>query len=127
MEPTLLLNEGNIKFVTKGRTDIKYETNLETRKSVSGIEVSLNGTPVVMRSAGQKIVALSVKEAETIATTQGSQEMLHVMRLLESMVLHVKKPMYLESDDKGSIDVCNNWSINGRTKHMDVRYFFYES
>ena len=55
------------KFVIKGRGDSNYATNEETRKSVSGIEVTLNGAPVVMRSVGQKIIALSVTEAELIA------------------------------------------------------------
>ena len=77
-----------------------------------------------MRSVGQKIVALSVTEAELIACTQGAQEMLHIMRLLESMGLKVKKPMVLECDNKGALDICNSWTINGRTKHMDTRYYF---
>ena len=39
-------------LVTKGRTDSSYATNPEKRKSVSGIEVALNGAPVVIRSTG---------------------------------------------------------------------------
>ena len=70
------------KFIVKGRCDSNYATNEETRKSVSGIEVTLNGAPVVMRSVGQKIVALSVTEAELIVLAQAVQEMLYVMRLL---------------------------------------------
>ena len=111
-------------FIIKGRTDSNYATNSETRKSTSSIEVTLNGALVVMRSIGQKIVALSVTEAELIARTQGVQEMLYVMRLLESIGLKVKKPMILECDNKGAIDISNNWTVNGRTKHMDTRYYF---
>jgi len=59
-------------FIIKGRTDSNYAINSETRKNVTGIEVTLNGAPVVMRSIGQKIVALSVTEAELIARTQGA-------------------------------------------------------
>ena len=32
--------------------------------------------------------------------------------------------MCLESYNKGAINICNNWSVNGRTKRMDVRYYF---
>ena len=111
-------------LIIKGRSDSNYATNPETRKSVSGMEVTLNGAPVVMRSVGQKIIALSVTEAELIAMAQVVQEMLYVMRILESMQLKVKKPMLVESDNKGAIDLCNSWTVGGRTKHIDTRYYF---
>ena len=114
----------NDLFILKGRSDSNYATNVETRKSVSGMEVTLNGAPVVMRSVGQKIIALSVTEAELIAMAQVVQEMLYVMRILESMNLKVKKPMIVESDNKGAIDLCNSWTVGGRTKHIDTRYYF---
>ena len=86
-------------FVIKGRTDSNYAMNSKTRKRISRVEVTLNGVPVVMRSVGQKIMALSVTEAELIARIQGAQEILYVMRLVESIGLKVKKHMILE---------CNN-------------------
>ena len=124
LKPTLLFNHRNAKFIIKGKMDRNYATNPETRKSVSVFEVTLNGAPVVMRSVGQKIISLSVTEAEILVLTLGMQEMIHVMRFLESMGLCAENPMCLESDNKGSIDVCNNGSINGQTKHMDVRNYF---
>ena len=124
LEPTFLLNDRHTKFGMKGRTGRNYATNPETRESVSGIEVTLNGAPVLTRSVGQKIVALSVTEAEIISMTQASQDILHVMRLLESMGSHVENPMHLKSDNKGAIEICNNWSITGRTKHIEVSYVF---
>ena len=121
----MITNDPKLDYFTiKGRTDSNYATNPETRKITSGIEVTLNGAPVVIRSVGQKIVALSVTEAETIARTQGAQEMLYVMRLVESIGLKVKKPMMLECDNKGAIDISNNWTVNGRTKHIDTRHYF---
>merc|ERR1711862_29657 len=112
------------KFTIKGRSDSNCAANEETRKSVSGLEVTLNDAPVVMRSIGQKIIALSVTEAELIALTQVVQEMLYVMRAIESMQLHVEKPMQVECDNKGAIDTCNTWTVGGRTKHIDTRYYF---
>ena len=89
-------------FVLNGRSDGDYATNPETRKSVSGMEVTLNGAPVIMRSVGQKIIALSVTEAELIALAQVVQELLYAMRTLESTKLMVKKPMIVKSDNKGA-------------------------
>jgi hypothetical protein len=55
---------------------------------------------------------------------QCAQEMLYVMRLLQSMELKVKLPMVLEIDNKGAVDLSNSWSVSGGTKHMEVRYQF---
>ena len=125
LKPSMITGDPKIDyFIVKGRADSNYATNPETRKSVSGLEVTLNDAPVVMRSVGQKIIALSVTEAELIALAQAAQEMLYVMRILESMKLKVRKPMILESDNKGAIDLCNSWTVGGRTKHIDTRYYF---
>ena len=40
------------------------------------------------------------------------------------MGLKVKLPMILEMDNKEAIDLANNWSIGGRTRHVDVRHCF---
>jgi hypothetical protein len=72
----------------------------------------------------QKIVALSVTEAETVTAVQCAQDMLYVKRLLESMELQVELPMILEVDSSGAVDLANNWSAGGRTRHMETRMFF---
>ena len=32
--------------------------------------------------------------------------------------------MILEMDNKGAVDMANNWSVGGRTKHIDVKYLW---
>ena len=32
--------------------------------------------------------------------------------------------MIIEYDNKGAVDICNTWTVGGRTKHIDVRYYF---
>ena len=66
----------------------------------------------------QKIVALSVTEAELVTAVICVQHMLYVLRLLESIGLLVEYPMEIEIDNSGAIDLDDNWSVGGRTKHM---------
>jgi hypothetical protein len=40
------------------------------------------------------------------------------------MELTVELPMLLYVDNKGAKDLMNNWSVGGRTRHVDVRYHF---
>ena len=32
--------------------------------------------------------------------------------------------MILKCENKGAIDIYNNWTVNGRTKHIDTRNYF---
>ena len=93
-------------------------------QSVSGYSVMLEGVPVVVKSAMQKFVALSVTEAETVSAVQCAQDMMYVKRVLEGMELKVRLPMVLNIDNSGAIDLANNWSPGGRTRHMETRMFF---
>ena len=79
---------------------------------------------MTVKSAMQKVVALSVTEAETIAGVQCAQDMLYVKRVLEGMGLQVELPMNLSIDNSCAVDLANNWAAGGRTRHMETRMFF---
>ena len=32
--------------------------------------------------------------------------------------------MIVKVDNKGAVDIANNWSVGGRTKHVDTKQFF---
>ena len=32
--------------------------------------------------------------------------------------------MILEVDNKGAVDICNNWSVAGRTRHIEVKQYY---
>jgi hypothetical protein len=112
------------EFTITGRSDSDYAKDTDTRRSVSGTSTFLNGSPINTRSNTQKSVTLSVTEAELVAATQCAQDMLFTMRVVESMGLKVTKPMVLEVDNKGAVDLTHNWSVGGRTRHVEVRQYF---
>jgi hypothetical protein len=112
------------EFVITGRSDSDYAKDTDTRRSVSGTSTFLNGSPIHTRSNTQNSVTLSVMEAELVAATQCAHDMLFTMRAVESMGLKVKKPMIIEIDNKGAVDLTHNWSVSGRTRHVEVRQYF---
>ncbi len=114
----------NFEFIVSGQSDSDYAKCPSTRRSVSGYACYLEGAPVSVKSAMQKTVALLVTEAETNAAVSCAQDMLYVKRVLESLDLKVKLPMLLEVDNSGAVDLANNWSAGGRTRHMATKMFF---
>ena len=73
-----------------------------------------------MRSATQKFVTLSVTEAEGTSEAPTAKDMLYTYRTLMSVGLSVELPMVLEMDNQGSVDLVINWSVGGRTRHVDM-------
>lgn len=112
------------EFNITGHADSNYATYPETRRNITGYIVRVENSIVATKSGMQKIVALSTTEAEIIAAVQCVQEMLYVMKLIQSLGLKVKKPMIVHSDNKGAVDLVNDWSVGGGTKHMDCRIMF---
>ena len=59
-----------------------------------------------------------------IAGVQCAQDMIYVKRVLEGLGLLVETPMILYMDNSGAVDLVNNWTAGGRTRHMERRMFF---
>jgi hypothetical protein len=112
------------ELIIKGMSDTTYASDYDTRRSVMGRTTFLNDAPVIMKSNMRRIADLSVTESELGGATETAQDMLFTMRSVEAMGLKVKKPMILYVDNKGAKDLINNWSVGGRTRHIEVRQYF---
>ena len=82
IEPDSVWNgDKDFEFEIHGHSDSDYAGNVDDRRSISGGQVFLNGSPIVFRSATQKFVTLSVTEAETAAGMMVAQEMMYEYRI----------------------------------------------
>ncbi len=69
-------------------------------------------------------MTLSVTESESGAGVSTAQDMMYCYRIITSLGLKVELPMVLEMDNKGAVDLAKNYSVGGRTRHVDVKFFF---
>eukprot|EP00957_Ditylum_brightwellii_P029631 2239212-Ditylum_brightwellii.AAC.1 len=104
------------KFRIKGYSDSEYSKD-KSRCSVNRWSVFMCNAPISYKSKMMPIVALFVTEVELFAAILCIQDMLFAMRVPNAMQLQVELPMTLFIDNKGATDLCNNWSIGGRTRH----------
>ncbi|KAK0585008.1 hypothetical protein LWI29_022138 [Acer saccharum] len=74
----------------------------------------------------QKIVTISTTEAEYVAVTESSKELIWLQGLLAELgfdqVMNV-----LHSDSQSAIHLAKNSAFHSRTKHIDLRYHFIRS
>jgi hypothetical protein len=114
----------NFKFELEGWSDSDWANDTENRRSISGWTIKLNGAPAVIKSGQQPTVALSTTESEGASGVSCVQDLLHCMQIIESIGLKVKKPMRLNIDGRGTVDLFNSWSVTGRTRHIAVKICF---
>jgi hypothetical protein len=62
-----------------------------------------------------------VTESELISGTECAQDMMYTLQIVRSIGLKIELPMIVEIDNKGMVDISNNWSVGGRTRHMNTR------
>jgi hypothetical protein len=104
-----------------GYSDASYAED-EGRKSTTGYVFLLNGA-IAWRSKKQEVVATSSTEAEYISISTVAKEA-KWLRVLESEISIISKPMIIYEDNESTKKLAENWIINDRSKHIDVRYHF---
>ena len=82
------------------------------------------GAAVVYGCAVQQCIALSTTEAELIALTRATQEVVATRNVMSALDAPESKPTFLFCDNRGAIALTRNNRFHKRTKHIDLRYFY---
>ncbi|KAJ1044679.1 hypothetical protein NDA10_007221 [Ustilago hordei] len=93
------------------------------RRSTSGSVALVYGNPVAWKSATQKCMSLSAVEAEFIAATEATHEVLFLKQLLRSIGIATGTPT-VYSDNTGCIQVSKDPAQHWKLKHIDTKYHF---
>ncbi|KAJ1577966.1 hypothetical protein NDA12_000309 [Ustilago hordei] len=93
------------------------------RRSTSGSVALVYGDPVAWKSATQKCISLSAIEAEFIAATEATHEVLFLKQLLCLIGIATGTPT-VYSDNTGCIQVSKDPAQHWKLKHIDTKYHF---
>ena len=76
-------------------------------------------------SRKQKSVALSSAEAEYMAASQASCEVLWLHKLLVNLFGQELRPTMIYCDNQSCIQLSENPVFHDRSKHIEIRYHFF--
>eukprot|EP00253_Pinus_taeda_P025015 PITA_25015 len=109
---------GNLMYaMVSTRPDISHAVGVVSRFMANP------GGAISWMSKLQETVALSTTEAEYIATSDASKEVIWLKDLLDKIVRTQEKVNVL-CDSQSAIHLATNPAYHSRTKHIDVRYHF---
>ena len=111
-------NKGLIHF-----TDSDWAADVIKRRSVTGYFGKIADGTISWVSHAQKTVALSSTEAEYMALSDCSRQVMWIKSLFSELGFMLE-PLPICGDNQGSIFIASNPIQERRTKHIDIRYHF---
>jgi hypothetical protein len=103
--------------------DSDWAQDKDDRKSTSGYVVLMAGGPVSWRCKKQPTVALSATEAEFVALTEATRDVIWLTHFLDELGIQYEVPT-IYSDSQSAIDWSKNACHHQRSKHVALKYFF---
>jgi hypothetical protein len=110
----------------QGYVDSDMAGDKDSRRSTTGYVFTIGGTTVSWISKLQKVVALSTTEAEYVAATEASKEMIWLQRFMEELGKKQENNK-LYCDSQSAIHLAKNSAFHSKTKHIQLRYHFIRS
>jgi hypothetical protein len=107
-----------------GYSDSDHAGDIDTSKSTSGIIFFLGKCLVIWQPVKQHVVALSSCEAEYIAASTASTQVIWLARLLGDLLGRDARAVDLRVDSKSALALTKNPIFHERSKHIWVRYHF---
>ena len=104
-----------------------YAGDKDTRISMTGFILCLNGAAISWRSCSQKNVTLSSTEAGYVAVSEVCAAIMFMKQVTEFLQMKVNLPILVNMDNVGAIYLASNATSGQRTRHIDARYHFVRS
>jgi hypothetical protein len=95
----------------------------DSRRSTTWYVFTIGGIVVSWISKLQKVVAPSTTEAEYVAATEASKEMIWLQRFMEELGKKQENSR-LYCDSQSAIHLAKNSAFHSKTKHIQLRYHF---
>ena len=105
-------------------SDADWGGCLDTRRSTTAFLIMISGALVNWKSKKQASVTCSTCEAEYIAASDTSREVLSWRMLLAEIGYDMSAPTMLYCDNQSAIALTKDDVHHQRTKHIDIRYHF---
>eukprot|EP00253_Pinus_taeda_P033047 PITA_33047 len=106
----------------QGFTDADWEGSASDRKSTSGGIFNLGSTAVSWYNRKQRSVALSLAEAEYMATSQAAREAIWMRKILVGLLDQRMDPTVIYCDNQSCIKLSKNPVFHDRSKNIDIWY-----
>ena len=112
------------ELIITGYCDADWAGDTEDRKSTTGYCTFINNNLIDWQCKKQTTVALSSTEAEYMAISEVTKEVMWLKAILTELKQKVMSPIIIYVDNQSAIKISENPTAHHRTKHIDIRHHF---
>ena len=111
----------NDRFTMVAYSDASFAVG-ETKQSISGFVILINGTPILWGSLKQTIVVDSTCSAEYVAASICCKQIMQAENMVQFLDFTCPKPYKMYTDSEACMKIANNGSKLGMVRHLEIRY-----
>jgi hypothetical protein len=104
--------------------DADYAGDLDDRRSMSGLLVSMAGCTIYWRAKKQGGVTLSTMESEIVSMGTAVQYNAYIVALLDDLGIEVESPSIIMEDNQSAIAYTKNAKNQSKARHIGVRFHY---
>jgi hypothetical protein len=104
--------------------DADYAGDLDDRRSMSGLMVSIAGCLVYWRAKKQGGVTLSTMESEIVSLGTAVQFNEYIVALLTELGIETEMPSVIREDNQSAIAYTKNAKNQSKARHIGVRFHY---
>jgi hypothetical protein len=103
-----------------GTTDSEFGADPDSCISVFGYNIYFCEALITWKSKAGQSVTLSSTEAEYVALSVLTKEVMFVKQVLETMAIKLNLSILMKVDNVGAIYLSKNHSLSQQTNHIDI-------
>jgi hypothetical protein len=107
-----------------GFTNSDWSGSADDRKSTSGICFSLGFAMISWASRKHKSVALSTAKAEYMVACDACTEAVWLRKMVFGLFDQVLDSIVIYCDNQSYVKLLENPMFHGRSKHIEIKYYF---
>lgn len=115
------LADTNQRFTKVAYSDASFAIG-ETKQSISGFIVMINGVPILWGSLKQTVVVDSTCSAEYVAASICCKQIIQAENMVQFLDFTCPKPYKMYTDSQACLKIATNASKMGMVRHLEIRY-----
>ena len=109
--------------IIKVYVDSDWDTDVDSRRSISGWIFFINGCVLTWGSRGQRAVTLNSTTSEYVVLTEVCKDLFYVNMVDSVLRFKIILPIRVYCDNMGALFLSKNYD-GKRTKYLDIHYQF---
>jgi hypothetical protein len=111
----------NDRFTMVAYSDASFAVG-ETKQSISGFIILINGTPILWGSLKQTVVVDSTCSAEYVAASVCCKQIMQAENMVQFLDFSCARPYKMYTDSEACLKIATNSGKLGNVRHLEIRY-----